>query len=250
MASSCATDGQRFEYKYLVTEAQAQVIRGYACAYLAPDGHTDAALGNTYPVYSLYLDSGGLALYYSSRGGNKNRFKLRVRCYDDCPDTPVFFEVKTRRGDAVGKRRACVRRDAVARLLGSFCPSSSDLAVRSAEVCGAAHRFCELGAALMARPTAQVRYVREAYVDRDGGPLRVTMDREIACLRADRPMVEAGGAGWVALRNRWVVLEIKFTDTFPLWAREMVEALGLTRTSSAKYVQSVDALMNAAIAVA
>jgi hypothetical protein len=102
----------------------------------------------------------------------------------------------------------------------------------------------------MARPTAMVRYVREAYVEPDGGPLRLTMDRAIACRQAERRAVELDGPGWVYLRNRWVVLEIKFTDMFPLWAREMVEALGLPRTSSAKYVQSVSALMRGSAGMA
>ncbi|MFW6163329.1 MAG: VTC domain-containing protein [Planctomycetota bacterium] len=250
MAANCQTIQQRFEYKYLITEAQAEVVRGYAAANLAPDPHTDAARGHSYPVYTLYLDTADLALYHSSRDGEKNRFKLRIRSYDGGPETPAFLEVKARCGDTIQKRRAPVRQEAVARVLGGFCPSAADLATGSPEALGAACRFCELGAALMARPTALVRYVREAYVEPDGGPMRLTIDRAIACRHAQRRAVEQDGPGWVALRNRWVVLEIKFTDTFPLWASEMVRALALPRTSSAKYVESLSALMRATTAMA
>ena len=49
---------------------------------------------------------------------------------------------------------------------------------------------------------------------------------------------------WVALPGGAVVLEIKFTDSFPSWCADMVQALSLRRTSAAKYSRSVDALVD------
>ena len=250
MSYAQPTSPQRFEYKYLVSEARAQWARAVASAHLIPDPHADTAHGNAYPVYSLYLDSPGLALYHKSRSGTKNRFKLRVRYYDGLQSTPAFLEVKARRNDVIRKLRAPVWKAAVGDVLSSFCMGLEQLCEASAAGLGALGQFCELGLALGARPTAVVRYEREAYVEPGGGPLRLTLDREIACLHTDHAGLETGGAGWLALRNRWVVLEVKFTDTFPLWAGEMVRALELTRTSVAKYVQSVSALMRAGVGVA
>ena len=245
-----AAPPQRFEYKYLISEAQAQFVRALAMAHLVPDSHADRAHGNSYPVYSLYLDSWGLALYHSSRGGAKNRFKLRVRYYDDRPDTPAFLEVKARKSDIIQKLRAPVWKASISDLLGTFCMGLDHLFGASPAGVGALGRFCELGLALEACPMALVRYDREAYVDPTGGPLRVTLDRDVTCLASEGACLATHEAGWMALRNRWVVLEIKFTDTFPLWAGEMVRALELKRTSVAKYVQSVAALMRAGVGVA
>jgi len=118
---------QRFEYKYLISEVQAAQVRAFASCYLVPDSHIVPALGNEYPVYSLYLDSHGLHLYHSSVAGHKDRFKLRVRFYDERPDTPAFLEVKARKGEVVVKQRAEVRKSAVGRVLSTYCGSPDDL---------------------------------------------------------------------------------------------------------------------------
>jgi hypothetical protein len=39
-----------------------------------------------------------------------------------------------------------------------------------------------------------------------------------------------------------VILELKFTGRFPGWFRELVEALGLYRTSAAKYAAGIELL--------
>jgi len=87
-------------------------------------------------------------------------------------------------------------------------------------------------------------------MDPYGGPLRVTLDREIACMRATSPELTLDGPGWFDLGPQPVVLEIKFTDTFPVWLSEMVRELDLVRTRSPKYVRSVDALTALGIWVA
>ena len=243
------TQAQRFEYKYLIDEARADLVRSFALCHLCADSHTDAAHNNEYPVYSLYLDTAGLGLYQSTVAGEKNRFKLRVRCYDDEPDTPAFAEIKARANDVILKKRAPVRKDALGRVLGSFCMSTGDLSRATPSDRFALDRFCELCAKLSARPKVLVRYMREAYVDPDGRPLRLTMDRDITCLRTDAATFELDGPGWVSLGGP-VVLEIKFTDTFPDWAHDMVWALSLRRTACAKYVRSVDALARSGMGTA
>ncbi len=241
---------QRFEYKYLISEVQAIQVRAYASCYLAPDSHVVPALGHEYPVYSLYLDSHGLHLYHSSVAGHKDRFKLRVRFYDSCPDTPAFLEVKARKGEVVVKQRAEVRKSAVGRLLNTYCGSPDDLVAPASTDRAGLERFCELCAKLDARPRVLIRYLREPYTDPNGGPLRVTMDRCVACLRTDRALLTDDHAGWVALPNQPVVLEIKFTDKFPLWLSDMVRELDLVRVRSPKYVRSVDTLSALGIGLA
>lgn len=236
---------QRFEYKYLVSEAQASLVRSFASSYMSADCHTDAAYDNQYDIYSLYLDSPDLRLYRRSRNGEMNRFKLRVRYYDARSGTPVFVEVKARKNDCICKQRAAVSKECVERVLGSYFLSAEEMSAPGACDLDALERFCELGAALSARPKVIVRYTREAYEDPRGGSLRLTMDRNLACRHMDGPTFAFDDFGWIDLPSEWVVLEIKFTNTFPKWVCEMVQALGLVRTSAAKYVRSVDALLNA-----
>jgi len=241
---------QRFEYKYLITDRVAELVRGFALAHLCPDRHADTGHGNEYAVYSLYLDSRDLRLFHSSVTGEKNRFKLRARWYDGDPGEPVFCEIKARKLDVIVKQRAPVRKDCFERIVSNFCVMPEDLLEGTDGDPGASDRFVELCAKLWARPMALVRYMREAYVDPAGTPLRLTMDRHLACLRTDAVTLATDGPGWIDLEDGRVILELKFTDMFPAWAGEMVQTLGLVRASAAKYVWSVQELTRWGIGVA
>jgi len=248
LGSGALVSWQRFEYKYLIDGERARLASAIAAAHLVPDIHADALHGNEYPVYSLYLDTRGLAFYGSSVAGEKNRFKLRVRHYEACG--PAYFEIKARRGDVVSKTRAAVRREFAERVAGSFCVVPEDLVEFSPEGLAAVEEFCRLGASLLARPRVWVQYWREAYVDPRGTGARVTLDRHLMSRWTTSPAPDPDGPGWVALPEDWVVLEVKFTDTYPNWAREMIEALELVRTSMAKYVNAVDTLARFGYAMA
>jgi hypothetical protein len=267
------TTAQRFEYKYLVNEPDAGIIRDFVAAYMDPDKHADPASGSSYPVLTVYLDSPDMFLYYGTVQGEMNRFKLRIRYYDQRSDTPAFIEIKRRVNDVIVKQRAAVRKAAVHRIVGNCFAVPDDLDAFSGKEFGDLTRFCETVAKLGARPRVAVHYQREAYVGRDGSPLRVTLDRGVACsIRDGGPLgaldgwwnssdadIMPHGQNWVDLRGRdaarhhaedWValpgdkvVLEIKFTDSFPSWCTDMVRAMSLKRTSAAKYVRSVDALV-------
>ena len=136
---------QRFEYKYLIAERQAQLVQAFASAYLRPDIHTDAAHDNQYTVYTLYLDSRDLALYHSTVSGDKNRFKLRVRCYDDRPDTLAFFEIKSRKSDVIQKARAPVHKEAIERIIGTLWAGRRGPTLGSWSVSVGCARACRRG---------------------------------------------------------------------------------------------------------
>jgi VTC domain len=91
---------QRYELKYHVAEAKALRIRDFVQGYLEVDEYSALQTGLSYPTLSLYLDSDGLDTHWHTINGNRNRFKLRLRYYDDQPDTPVFFETKRRENNA------------------------------------------------------------------------------------------------------------------------------------------------------
>src|SRR5688572_26717095 len=92
---------QRFELKYLVTETTARAMRQFVRCYLKPDEFAGRSADFSYAVHTLYLDSPDLALYGATNNGDKNRFKLRVRFYDNGADAPAFFEVKRRRNECI-----------------------------------------------------------------------------------------------------------------------------------------------------
>lgn len=231
---------QRWELKYIVPERVAQSIRQYVSSYLDLDDYGRGKPHNSYPIHSLYLDSDGLTLYWHTINGNKNRFKLRLRFYDNDPESPVFFEIKRRMNDAILKQRGGVRRKAVEYILDGHLPKPEHLlkAGNSKELV-ALQRFSAMMKFYRAKPKSHVHYLREAWVSPNDNSLRVTLDRNVLIApekttrllpRMDNPTCVFGDE---------VIVEIKFTGRFPDWLRELVRVFGLTRTTAAKYADGI-----------
>lgn len=237
----------RFELKYVIGEPTAHEIRHFARNHLMPDPFANPALGYSYDIYSVYLDSSDLSLMNQTLEGLRNRFKLRVRFYDGKPETPVFFEVKRRMNNAIVKVRAKVRRDAAHRLMygRDGWPERTDLA-NPADDRGLAAlcKFCDLRDKLMARPQVLVGYNREAWCAPEDDSIRLTFDRrlEAAPYHPDHSFRLLRDDQWARVPMAGVVLELKFTDRFPNWMREMAQTFSLRRTSMAKYVTCATSL--------
>lgn len=230
---------QRFEMKYLMSEEKALAIRRFLRSYLKPDDFAASLPNFSYPVHTLYLDSPDLATYQAVQCGDRNRFKLRIRYYDDTPDAPVFFEIKRRMNDCIGKRRANVRRDAVEAILSGRPPSMSQLAKPDARQLVALQEFCRLMHALHASPRSRVAYRREAWMSPASNSIRVTFDRQVQCEPEFSPVFTTEMTDPVTAFGDDVVLELKFTDRLPQWCTEMVRAFNLVRSGAPKYVRGV-----------
>jgi len=67
-------------------------MRPFVQGHIDIDEYSATQTNLCYPTLSLYLDSDDLATYWWTINGNKNRFKLRLRYYDEQPNSPVFFD--------------------------------------------------------------------------------------------------------------------------------------------------------------
>jgi VTC domain len=230
---------QRFELKYIIKEDVALAVRDFVSGYLEIDEYGATLPNFSYPVHSLYLDSDDLCLYHTTINGDKNRFKLRLRFYDNRKEAPIFFEIKRRMNNIIAKQRGGVRRDAVSWLLAGQMPEPAFLVSRDPRQLVALQNFCKLMNDIRARSKTHVAYLREAWISARDNSVRVTMDRAITSepepmarlnTRMDNPMMVFGNE---------VVLELKFTDRFPDWFKALVRVFGLMQCGAAKYVEGV-----------
>ena len=97
----------RFEQKYIITDEVALQVREFVRSYLELDENGVGKPNFSYPVHSLYLDNDELKTYWDTINGNKNRYKLRLRFYNNQPDSPVFFEIKRRCQIITGEKERC-----------------------------------------------------------------------------------------------------------------------------------------------
>jgi hypothetical protein len=231
---------RRFEYKYIVTEAQAHSIYDFVRCHLDPDQHTVDGFTEGYPVHSLYLDSPDLYTCMATMQGLKNRFKLRVRFYDENPNTPVFFEIKRRDNSVILKQRAMVWRRYVNDLLFGASPSVDHLARNDTKNWKALYEFCHLRDLLTARPTAFTSYMRAGYEPAgQDNSIRVTFDRHLRAGKFHGDLSALDEADWPLVNVPGVVLELKFNDRFPNWMHELTQLFDLRRGSMPKYVECV-----------
>jgi hypothetical protein len=242
MAQDHRLQQQRFELKYLIEEAITGRLRDFISTHLELDDYGVGQPNMAYPVHSLYLDSDDLKTHYAAVNGTKNRFKLRLRYYDDNPGTPVFFEVKARVDNCILKRRCGVRREAVPLLVAGQLPEPEQLFSKEPRHLESLHRFLSLVHQIQALPKLHNSYLREAWVSAHDNSVRVTFDRNIRAepfFRAEAvvPMTQA-----VRVFPEYVVLELKFTTRYPNWFKDMVRRFNLMQASSAKYSGGVERL--------
>lgn len=229
----------RFERKYLISERRAEAVRNCLLPHVQADAYLTPDLLRGYPVYSLYLDSPDLALYQAAAQGMKNRFKLRLRYYDEEPDSPLFCEIKRRLDQVVRKQRVGVRKQALMDVLAGR-PVPDDLLLKPGEGRRDLDEFLRLTRALSARPTLIVGYNRQAYLDLRSGNSRITFDRDL-CAAAFRPSRGlTTRLSPVRTRQGRVILEIKYTDRLPAWIQDMIRRFELERQSIPKYGWSVE----------
>jgi SPX domain protein involved in polyphosphate accumulation len=237
-----ALEVYRYERKYVVAERDAAAIRQFVASYLPPDRYMRGAGPTGYRVSSLYLDSPQLLLYRQTRNGVKNRYKLRIRFYDDDPAMPAFLEIKKRTTETIHKLRAMIAKSAVERLLCGSRPTGADLLSNSDASYRALGEFCECRERLQAGGVVFVNYHREAFVSSVAENVRATFDRQIAGGRY------CPGAGLAIkgdtnpIPGKGVVLELKYNGRAPRWMRDLVHSFSLQKQSFAKYVRSVDAV--------
>lgn len=232
----------RSEHKYLISEVTALALRGFVSAYLTPDDHMPADDCDGYHVHSLYLDSPAFDLYRETTEGVKNRYKLRMRFYDESPTAPVFLEIKSRTTESIRKMRAIVSKPAAEAMLKGNRLSPADLLNPSDKSTLALEEFNRRVARLAASGSAFVSYQREAYVALDSDGVRITFDRHIVGLPYDCLYGMQMPDSAASVFPGQVVLEIKYTGQLPCWSRDLIRDFGLQRTSFPKYVHVVDVL--------
>jgi hypothetical protein len=160
-----------------------------------------------------------------------------LRFYNNNPDTPIFFEIKRRMNNCIMKQRGGVRRDAVPALLAGHLPEASHLVSKdNPKQIMALQKFCELMHQVQARPKSHIAYLREAYVPHDDNSARLTMDRLVRAEPELTARLETEMRHPIVVWGNDIVLELKFTNRFPDWFRELVRVFGLRQCGAAKYV--------------
>jgi hypothetical protein len=234
----CSGKWQRYEAKYIINEAQAAMVRQYCEGALPADPYAARHPGFQYPILSVYLDSPLRDLFRSTVERRGRRFKLRVRTYRgrrmSAASLPSYFEIKRKNHGVVHKTRARLAAETADAILwdqrmpGDALSDDSTTRENLMEFDGLRRR-------LRAQPVVGVYYMREAYESAGVNRVRVTLDRELhygLISQSDN----GNGEMWWPVDPGGVILEIKFTNTYPHWVAQMLHRVELLRRGVCKYV--------------
>jgi hypothetical protein len=229
----------RHECKYSIPPHLLGRVRNWIQPFTRPDVYALARTDHRYLVTSLYLDSRDLALYAMTAGGEKNRFKLRMRWYHETAEAPVFVEIKKRVDQIVLKSRCRVEADIAERIVSTL-PRPRTRADGCAYMAPAVDEFVANCRRARAYPMLLVRYWREAYESRGPDPVRVTFDTDLEYAVAPAGSLGREQVDWRPTPLEGAILEIKFTELLPSWVRMMIRDLQLQKESIPKYCLSID----------
>jgi hypothetical protein len=245
----------RYELKYIVEEERAVAIADYTRSFLRPSAHNGVGSVRGHAVCSLYMDSPDFFFFRQANTGHKNRFKLRIRFYDDDWSRPAFFEIKHRIAEVICKDRAMISREGVRQFLTQGWPDPRSwpdpaLLAQGKKRFNIYYKFWDLATRTKAQGIAFISYLREIYEAPDD-ELRVTFDRQISATRYD-------GSGKLIL-PKWgyrpppdrppyylplngVIVELKYDDRAPMWMYDMVRIFNMQRLAMCKYCACVDGM--------
>ncbi len=221
---------KRKEVKFLLNMNQFNELLKVIDLYMEPDKYCVG--GKEYGIYNIYYDTPDSYLIRESLAKPYYKEKLRVRSYFSPAgeDDKVYVEIKKKIGGIVTKRRlSMTRKEAEIYLKTGIRPITSKYLDNQV--------LDEIDVFRKSYPIAPAQYIsyqRMAFFGKDNKDFRLTFDRNITDRRYDLSLgKESYGRQIIQADQR--LMEIKITDSIPLWLSEALSQLGIYKTSFSKY---------------
>ena len=215
----------RSEWKYICEGQDLEVIRNRVSALLSLDQN---ASKDVYNIHSLYFDDHLNTCAFDNDAGNSERYKWRIRYYDDNRDL-IKLEKKVKKNDRCYKIVSGLSLTQYEQIMeedySSVYWNTEDKLIRE---------FCLACMTRMFRPKVIVDYERIAYVE-PISDVRITFDMNIsASLETDRFIYNDYMKFPIQERDR-NVLEVKFDDILPSYLSSVLKDEALQRNTFSKY---------------
>ena len=221
-AATCVLHSfERYEKKYILTEAQYEAI--------LPEikKHTVMDVYGQYTICNIYYDTEHYDLIRQSLRKPYYKEKFRVRSYGvPGAGTNIFAEIKKKSGDIVYKRRVDGTPDEIGAFLDESAPLSANRQIQD-EI---------LWFMKKNRPSPKVfiGYDRTAYAGIEDPEFRITFDRNIRYRLHDLDL-RSGDHGDPVTDDGTVIMEVKIKDAMPLWLVPILSRNRLYPGSFSKY---------------
>lgn len=215
----------RNEWKYYLSLWDASAVRARLADVLAHDAH---APEGGYTIRSLYFDDYWDSAYHDKVAGVQHRTKWRVRIYN-YSDATIKLERKVKDGAYIFKQDARLTRDEFERMMAG---EYGFLLESPQPLCREFYVAC---VSQVVRPKVIVDYEREPFVC-DAGTVRVTFDSNLRAAAPTADIFNPDLPTYGVLPFGKTIMEVKFTEFFPQFVKELLPPGAHDLSAISKYV--------------
>ncbi len=222
---------ERKEIKFLLSGEQYRALKVLLPKYMESDPY--CIDDKTYGIYNIYYDTKNDDLIRKSIEKPYYKEKVRLRSYMSpaSPEDRVFLEIKKKIGGIVNKRRVVMTLSEADRYVkyGEYPPDNGKYLRKQVlkELDVLFERY-DLS------PKQYISYERAAYFGREDKNFRLTFDKNITARRYDVTLEkESYGEQLIPEDSR--LMEVKISDSMPVWLAEQLAALKIYKVSFSKY---------------
>ena len=217
----------RNELKYVVSSNDLFILDNRLKCLFKLDPTAKAKM---YNVRSVYFDSYDNKCFYENESGINERFKMRIRIYNNSIDD-IKLEIKYKKNGFSRKESCLINKELCEKIL-------SGKKVEYKECINKVLRklYIEQNTNCFI-PKIIVEYDRVAYVDKIGN-MRITFDTNIRASNHLNSFFDKNIYARPILDNNMHILEIKYDEILPNYVVKELELIHLKRTSFSKYYLS------------
>ena len=221
---------KRKEIKFLLSMEQYKGLLKVIYDYMEPDAYCVG--GKEYGIYNIYYDTDDSFLIRESLSKPYYKEKLRIRSYYSpaSDDDKVFIEIKKKIGGIVTKRRVSMTKKEADIYMKSGIRPKTDKYIDE-QVLNEIDAFKKN---YDIKPAQYISYQRMAFFGKDDKDFRLTFDRNITDRRYDLSLGKES-YGRQIIRPDQRLMEVKITDSMPMWLSNALSELGIYKTSFSKY---------------
>lgn len=197
--------GLRHEYKYLISRADAELLKLRLPHIMERDPH--AGESGQYTIRSLYFDDVSAAAYYEKMDGIDNRTKYRIRFYN-YDGSNIKLEKKEKLGNLTRKTAQTITKNdarALEYARSQGCPDTPEGLTEELRLACNSRGL---------RPKVLVDYDRTPFLCRAGNT-RITIDENLRTRPYIAHLFASPRAMTQVLEPDQVILEVKFDDFLP-----------------------------------
>lgn len=211
----------RVEKKYLLTQEKFQKLWDELMEYMLVDEY------GVHTICNIYYDTENDELIRNSIEKPVYKEKLRLRSYGVPGEKDnVFLEIKKKYDGIVNKRRILLPLDEAERYLNKKEKISQDSQIfREIDYFTSHYDLV---------PKLFLAYERVALYGKENSEFRVTFDRNIRSRTWDLKL-SRGDRGALLMEDESVLMEVKITNSVPMWFAKLLSKYEIFSTSFSKY---------------